>query len=197
MRRCVIVGLFILGASPAGAQKLPNSNPFTAMQLQLAKPPALRQIPPVSAQRTVEILRAAGIVPATIDRPFSLSSRVTLIDPNTFLTMARAGMRPERNAIYMDGRDTPTGGSALSLNWNADPERRYVVDCAIPAGVGAIEFAWGTLSFGEPAPGSFEQVPILNGRAAVVLPAGAGSMVQIHSEHAVELTNCDVTPFGA
>jgi len=197
MRLRVIVSLLLLGASPTLAQKQRNSSPFSAVQLQLARPAAVRQIAPVSAQRTIDILRTAGIVPTTMDHPFSLSSRNTLIDANTYLTISRAGMRPERDTIYMDGRDAPTGGSTVALNWNADPERRYVVDCAIPAGTGAIEFGWGTLSFGEPAAGSSEQVPILNGRAAVVLPAGAGSAVQIRSEHAVELTSCDVTPFGS
>lgn len=194
MRLRVIMALLLLGASPALGQKQPNSNPFSAMQLQFAKPPAVRQIAPVTAQRTAEILRAAGIVPTAVDHPFSLSSRVTLIDANTYLTISRSGMRPERNTIYMDGRDTPTGGSALSLNWTADPDRRYVVDCAIPAGVGAIEFGWGTFQFGDPS--SSQLVPILNGHASIVLPAGAGSAVQLRAEHAVELTSCDVTPFG-
>jgi len=104
-------------------------------------------------------------------------------------------VQPDRNVIVMNDASMGLEGSVAKIQWFGNPERRYVVDCAFESGVGSVRFEWlGPLRFDGTQ--SHADVSIIDGRAAVVLPAEAGSSISITTQQSVGLSSCDVTPFG-
>lgn len=184
--RLLIGGLLFLGAAPAMAQI--NQKP-----IQLPPAFGLRNVElsrPVAAQRTIEVLRAAGILKLRTDSPFTLSARQPFLDPQTYLTVEGGSLYPERDTIVLNDR------SAVTIHWFGNPDLRYVIDCAFGIGTGAIRFDWSGEFVRIGGDRQYDEIPLIGGRSAIVLPPGASSSVRITQQGTVELSSCDVTPFG-
>jgi len=196
MRSLLAAPMLILVTGISSAQVPTDRTMRPPLSAPFAIPSPLRDRAQFNAQRTFEILRAAGVLtPTNVDRPVTISARQPFIDELTYLDIARASLRPAQSQIVMDGADSPNGASAVTLHWNADTDRRYVIDCAFNAGIGDVDFRWGVQSIAPGAPATAERVPIIGARAAIVLPAGVPGSVELRSDHSVELTSCDVTAF--
>jgi hypothetical protein len=153
-----------------------------------------KSAPSVTAQRTLDVLRAAGVLNVRTDSPFTLSARRPFLDPQTYLTFVRSSLYPDRNVIVLNDAATGLEDSLIKLHWFGNPDRRYVVDCAFASGAGDVRFEWPVQLQTTAAP-SYAESSIIDGRAAVVLPRGASAEVTIRSGQAAELSSCDVTPF--
>jgi len=190
-RLTVVTAFLTIGASPALAQSPKKTNPLIAVpQLRIGQVQ-----PTATAQRTIEVLRAAGIMNVRPDAPFTLSARQPYIDPQTFLILKRVSIQPERNAILMNDASMGLEGSVAKIQWFGNLDRRYVVDCSFGSGAGSVQFEWSVPLSSDPPP-NHADVPIIDGRAAVVLPAAVASSVILTTRQSVELSSCDVTPFG-
>jgi hypothetical protein len=194
VRPSIVAAVLLLGAAPALAQKEPGISQAPAV----SHSPFAHLLPPrANANRTIEVLRAAGILNVRTDSPFTLSARTPYLDPQTFMTLDRSSLYPDRNVIVMNRADLGLDRSSATVHWFGNPDRRYVVDCAFASGTGTVRFDWseGAVSLGDSSPHQ-DDVPIVNGRAAIVLPTSASSSVRIAPREATEMSSCDVTPFG-
>jgi hypothetical protein len=184
VRLILMMPLLVLGGGQAIAQI--NQKPIPSRPIfEIGK---IEPSHPVTAERTIQVLRAAGILNVRPDSPFTLSARHPYLDPQTFMSSMSVNLDTERNLIGM------APNSWIRIQWFGNPERRYVVDCAVPSGQ-ELEFIWGRWT--TVGVRTQMNVPVNDGRAAIVLPAGFDSQVTLHSSAIIEVSSCDVTPFAS
>lgn len=197
VRTVLLISALSLASTAVGAQILmpggakPVAKPVVPVMAVPVTPTTTAPIAPVNANRTLELLKTAGIInPTNIDQPVHLTPRAPYIDDLTYLAVAGGDYVPKRNLIGIRGPENGVTSSWAEVSWNAMPDRRYVVDCGIgsPDGLG-VTFT--------PAGGSQERVRVAGGRAGVVLPVGAQPPVRVMLDVSQVLSGCDITPFGS
>ena len=198
LRRILIFSSLGLVSTAIGAQILvpvgpkPMPKPVVPVTVMPATPTTMAPVGPVTANRTAELLKNAGIInPTNIDQPVHLTPRAPYIDDLTYLAVGGGDFIPQRNMIGIRGAENGVTSSWAELSWNAMPDRRYVVDCAIDANTLGVTFNW----HGGDNPR--EKVYVSGGRAGVVLPVGAQPPVRIMLDVSNVLTGCDITPFAS
>jgi hypothetical protein len=174
---------------PGGAK--PVTKPAVPVMVMPVTPVTTAPVGPVNANRTVEMLKNAGIVNPTLDRPISLTPRTPIINDQTYLGVTGGSLYPGRNMLVID---QPNGGVTSSwavVSWNASPDRRYVLDCAFEGNAENYDltFSWER--------DRSDHARVAGGHAGIVLPAGAQPPVRISAEGQSYLKQCDITPFGS
>lgn len=197
LRKILIFSSLSLISTAIGGQVLkpgsvqPVTKPVMPVMVMPVTPTTTAPIAPVNANRTLELLKTAGIInPTNIDQPVHLTPRAPYIDDLTYLAVAGGDYVPKRNLIGIRGPENGVTSSWAEVSWNAMPDRRYVLDCGIgsPDGLG-VTFSW--------TGGSQERVRVAGGRAGVVLPLGAQPPVRVMLDVSQVLSGCDITPFGS
>lgn len=182
-----IVLLLSVASTAASAQ----IGPIAVPALRTARPATLT----VPLDRKLQILQAAGInaAPGALEESLTLSVRKPWVDEGTYLSVTRpSGYAPEGNVTALQG---VTGGlhrSYLTLYWRANAAKRHIVDCAVSNyGREPIAFDWalGTGRSGATA-------PIVDGRAAIVMPAGSKGDLALTSANGFTFSSCEITPVG-
>lgn len=196
MSRKMLLAALIVGAStsaigqvvmPGGGK--PVAKPVMPVMVVPVTPVTTAPVGAVTANRTILMLKNAGIVNPTLDRPISLTPRAPYIDDLTYLAVAGGDYVPKRNLIGIRGPENGVTSSWAEISWNASPDRRYILDCAVGAdGLGVTFRSNG---------GASERVQVSGGRAGVVLPVGAQPPVRIMLDISQVLSGCDITPFGS
>jgi len=169
----------------------PIAKPVKPVMAMPVTPTTTAPVGPVNANRTVEMLKSAGIVNPTLDRPITLTPRAPYIDELTFLAVTSAGSWPPRNEIIIDQPNNGVTSSWAIVSWNASPDRRYVLDCAFEGNseTANLTFRWGS--------DRTDNAQIVGGHAGIVLPAGVQPPVRIATDRQAFLNQCDITPFGS
>src|SRR3954463_5716315 len=106
MSRKMLLAALIVGAStsamaqivtPGGAT--PVAKPVMPVMVVPVTPVTTAPVGAVTANRTILMLKNAGIVNPTLDGPISLTPRAPYIDDRTYLAVAGGDYVPKRNLI--------------------------------------------------------------------------------------------------
>jgi len=174
---------------PGGAK--PAAKPVMPVMVVPVTPTTTAPVGPVTANRTIEMLKSAGIVNPTLDRPITLSPHAPIINNETYLGVSNASLYPGRDMLVIDQPNNGVTSSWAVVSWNASPDRRYVLDCGFEGNTETADltFAWGR-------DGS-DHARVVGGHAGIVLPAGVQTPVRIATDRQAYLKQCDITPFGS
>jgi len=140
--------------------------------------------------RTLQVLKDMKIDNGLLGEPVTLSVQAPYIDSRTHLTFEGFRIvRPGQNiAESMLGPKT----SDVIVAWQADPAKRYVVDCelefAMPNPEPVVVFK--DVSDGE------TNVDLVANRAAFVTTAGRVGRVWVAGNGAFNFKSCTITPVG-
>lgn len=197
LRKIIIFSSLSLVSTAIGAQVLmpggakPVAKPVMPVMVVPVTPTTTAPIGPATANRTIEMLKTAGIVNPTLDRPITLSPHAPIINNDTYLGVANASLYPGRDMLVIDQPNNGVTSSWAVVAWNASPDRRYVLDCAFEGNTETAD-----LMFVWQRDGS-DHARVVGGHAGIVLPAGAQPPVRIATDRQAYLKQCDITPFGS
>ena len=167
----------------------PVAKPVMPVMVVPVTPVTTAPVGAVTGNRTIDVLKAAGIVnPINLEHPVTLSAHAPFIDDATYIHFTNGDLYRDTVAIRGSSQTHPTD---FWVHWNAFPDKRYVIDCAFTSDGPVISFTWDRPTIGS------TRVPVTGGRAAAVLPTGTEGPVMMISNAPVQLSSCDITPFGS
>jgi hypothetical protein len=175
---------------PGGAK--PVTKPAVPVMVMPVTPVTSAPVGPVNANRTLELLKNAGIInPTNVERPVALTPRSPYVDEATYFLISAGDYAPGRNVIGIRGPEGGVTSSFVGVFWNPTPDRRYVIDCAFDGDGNDVTFSWDRGVIGA------THVAVAGGHAGAVLPVGVLPPVRMNVAHTTTLSECDITPFGA
>ena len=182
---CVALGMLGL-ASVAGAQSVQRVRIMPLPQVGLQKADSME----ASRARATEVLRAINIENPPLGTPVTLSVRTPFVDSGTHL--AFEGFRMVRPGTNSAESMLGPKASTVIVAWEADPAKRYVVDCEMRFAMPNPE---PVMVFKDVGDGE-KMVDVAGNRAAFITTAGRVGRVWVTGNGAFDFQSCTITPFG-
>lgn len=158
-----------------------------AQPIQRLRLPPTQQVAPA---RTLEVLRTMNLGNPTLGEPATLSVRKPYIDAGTHL--AFEGFRMVRPGLNSAESMLGAKGSTVIVAWEADPAKRYLVDCELRFAMPNPEPVVVFKDVGD----SETMVDAVSNRAAFLTNLGRVGRVWVTGNGAFDFKSCTITPVG-